>query len=144
MFKTAREMLFIAYNDINYINANFNKMTELKQLNMNNNRINDFSLLEMHQNFNILDQSGQRCFVISNQTKPLKNNFFRPKELDASKIRTFNSNKLKLNAKYLQKLSETLNGAMNNTLKTDSVHIFCCSPLPIVEFIWVRMIRQFL
>ncbi|CAL6011244.1 Leucine-rich_repeat [Hexamita inflata] len=48
-------------------------MKQLKQLDVQFNRISDFSTLEQHQNnFNSVNEDGKRCFNILNQTEPFQ------------------------------------------------------------------------
>ncbi|CAL6002412.1 leucine-rich_repeat domain-containing protein [Hexamita inflata] len=67
------EELFIATNEIVYLDANLINMKQLKTLRVEDgNRICDFSPIEQHPNFNSVDKFGKRCFNISGQIKPLK------------------------------------------------------------------------
>ncbi|CAL6002500.1 leucine-rich_repeat domain-containing protein [Hexamita inflata] len=66
------ERLQISNNDLVYLDSNLNEMKQLIQLNVQFNRIIDFSSLEQHQNYNSINEDGQRCFNISNQTKPFQ------------------------------------------------------------------------
>ncbi|CAL6063558.1 leucine-rich_repeat domain-containing protein [Hexamita inflata] len=66
------ERLQISNNDIVYLDANLSEMKQLKQLDVQFNRISDFSTLEQHQNFNSINEDGKRCFNISNQTEPFQ------------------------------------------------------------------------
>ncbi|CAL6052523.1 leucine-rich_repeat domain-containing protein [Hexamita inflata] len=57
------EELNISFNNIVYLDANLNDMTKLQQLNVQLNCVNDFSSLDLHQNYNEnFDISDQRSY----------------------------------------------------------------------------------
>ncbi|CAL6063426.1 receptor-like_protein [Hexamita inflata] len=61
------EELNISNNNIAYLDANINEMTNLKEFSVVYNLVIDFSELEQQQNFNSLDEYGDRYFDISAQ-----------------------------------------------------------------------------
>ncbi|CAL6050642.1 GTP-binding_protein [Hexamita inflata] len=113
------ENLNIASNDIVYLNANIYEMKLLKSLRVDDNRICDFSSLEQHKNFNNLDNVGDKCFVISDQKQPLKQQLCL-----ANNIRSIEGpniyvikiqNKLKKLRTILNNIKKQINEATNYT-----------------------------
>ncbi|CAL6002464.1 Leucine-rich_repeat [Hexamita inflata] len=67
-------------------------MKNLKELYLLRNSISDFSSLEKHQNFNNIDEDGDRCFNISYQNKYPSEEQLRK----ANKMRIIESPNIKL------------------------------------------------
>ncbi|CAL6032382.1 Conserved_hypothetical protein [Hexamita inflata] len=65
--------LDIAYNEIVYLDANFNEMEQLEELRVYDNLVSDFSSLEKYQKqSDKINKYGDRTFKVSNQRKPSK------------------------------------------------------------------------
>ncbi|CAL6011204.1 Conserved_hypothetical protein [Hexamita inflata] len=104
------EELNISLNNIVHLEANLNEMKKLQTLMLDNNRISDFSELEKHPNYNNIDENGQRCFDISNQRDPSKEEL-----LQANKFRNIERPNIQLKEIQNQhKTLQTLQTAFNN------------------------------
>ncbi|CAL6063508.1 leucine-rich_repeat domain-containing protein [Hexamita inflata] len=102
------EELLIATNEIVYLDANIINMKQLKTLRVEDgNRICDFSTIEQHPNFNSIDKFGKRCFNISGQIKP-----FKQQLRQANNIRRIESPNIQL--KEIQSQHKSLNTALNS------------------------------
>ncbi|CAL6011213.1 receptor-like_protein [Hexamita inflata] len=104
------EELDISDNKILYLDAAFNQMTKLEKLIAEKNRISDFSQLEQHPNYNIINENGCRCFEISNQEDPSQAELYL-----ANHFRSIERPNLKL--KEIQVSYRTFETALNNFKK---------------------------
>ncbi|CAL6063484.1 Conserved_hypothetical protein [Hexamita inflata] len=112
------EELNISHNKIVHLEANLNEMKKLNKLHVYFNRISDFSSLELHPNYNNLDENGYRCFKISSQEDPSQ------QELScANKLRNIEGpnlqlkeiqNKCKSLKTTFNKFKQEINAVMNN------------------------------
>ncbi|CAL5974904.1 class_1 internalin InlA [Hexamita inflata] len=104
------EYLNISNNKIVYLDANIKEMKKLENFSVNNNLISDFSSLEQHPNYNNLDEDDYRCFNISEQKEPSKEELCK-----AIKINNIECPNIQL--KQIQNQHQSLKTAFNSFKK---------------------------
>ncbi|CAL6002360.1 Leucine-rich_repeat domain superfamily [Hexamita inflata] len=112
------ESLDIEYNNIVFLDANINEMTNLKELIVYNNLVSDFSSIKQHPNYNNIhkndritdfniNENGWRTFYISDQKEPSEEELYL-----ANKFRKIESPNIQL--KEIQNQHKALKTALNN------------------------------
>ncbi|CAL6063450.1 Internalin-A_precursor [Hexamita inflata] len=111
------EELNVKANNIVYLDADLNQMTKLEKLIAERNRIRDFSSLEKHPNYNIINENG------SNQEDPSQAelylaNKFRKIELPNIQLKLIPHKALKTALKnYKQNINATISNARQSQLQ---------------------------
>ncbi|CAL6002398.1 leucine-rich_repeat domain-containing protein [Hexamita inflata] len=101
------EYLYISFNNIVYLDADINEMSNLKELSVQQNLVSDFSSIEQHQNFNNINEIGDRCFDISNQKDPLQEELYLADMMRKIKIPN-------IQLKEIQNLHQSLKTELDN------------------------------
>ncbi|CAL6002516.1 leucine-rich_repeat domain-containing protein [Hexamita inflata] len=105
------ESLDIEYNNIVFLDANINEMSNLKEFKVQNNLVSDFLSLEKHPNFNNINKIGDRCFDISDQKYQSQEELYL-ELLQANKFRKIESPNIQL--KEIQIQHKALKTALDN------------------------------
>ncbi|CAL5984697.1 Hypothetical_protein [Hexamita inflata] len=97
-------------------------MTKIQQLHVQFNQIIDFSSIEKHPNYNNLKEDGQRCFNISDQEEPSKEQLCQ-----AKKMRNIESPNIQL--KEIQNKHTSIQTALNNFKEQINTVNNCYNPI---------------
>ncbi|CAL6063444.1 Internalin-A_precursor [Hexamita inflata] len=120
------EELNVKANNIVYLDADLNQMTKLEKLIAERNRIRDFSSLEKHPNYNIINENG------SNQEDPSQAelylaNKFRKIELPNIQLKLIPHKALQTALdNFKQEINATMNNARQSQIQftANVVHLF--------------------